>query len=93
MGRGGTDKGTTTGPAVEQQPSAAVVGSLGWLAHQTHRDIALCASDAQRSQAKPTYADLHQTDKAVKKARDQADSCLTFLPLNLNDIVGRRKWA
>ena len=56
----------------------SALGALGWLATQMRPDLAAGVAMAQRTQAKPTVADLVETNRLIKLARKYDEVALKF---------------
>ena len=62
------------------------VGCLSWLAKESRPDLACAANFAQARQGSPTMADIKDTNKAIKQAKDYKENGIKIKPIPLHEM-------
>ncbi|CAE7214209.1 HSP90 [Symbiodinium sp. KB8] len=62
------------------------VGCLSWLAKESRPDLACAANFAQARQGSPTIADIKDTNKAIKQAKDYKENGIKIKPIPLHEM-------
>ena len=65
----------------------AVNGSLNWLSSQTRPDLAVQTSLSQQAFPKPTISDFRRANQAIRRAKQERDLGITFVPIPLEELT------
>ena len=65
----------------------AVNGSLNWLSSQTRPDLAVQTSLSQQAFPRPTIADFRRANQAIRRAKQEKDLGISFVPIPLKELT------